>query len=274
MKERGSAPHRGPHRCRTSGTGPAPRTAASGLPARIRGGMDRHHHPAALRHHHAGAGLRHPHRLDGRHAAGRRPSAGRQAGVRAARRRSPAHLLPYTRSASRRHHRFPLSGRHPADVREALHRRARRPHPAGGQETRAQRTMRWTSLTSITRPSTSIPTATISRSEPNVHVSARADDMLRNHVVNGEVVVPPGYYFAMGDNRDSSLDSRYWGFVPRDNIIGKPLIIYWSYDAPTEDSDQPGRQHRAPGRHGGALPHQDALEAHLPADSRIPATIA
>jgi signal peptidase I len=38
----------------------------------------------------------------------------------------------------------------------------------------------------------------------------------------------------MGDNRDSSFDSRYWGFVPRDNIIGKPLIIYWSYDAPTE----------------------------------------
>jgi signal peptidase I len=38
----------------------------------------------------------------------------------------------------------------------------------------------------------------------------------------------------MGDNRDSSFDSRYWGFVPRENIIGKPLIIYWSYDAPTE----------------------------------------
>ena len=46
--------------------------------------------------------------------------------------------------------------------------------------------------------------------------------------------MPPDCYFAMGDNRDSSLDSRYWGFVPRDNIIGKPLIIYWSYDAPTE----------------------------------------
>ena len=47
-------------------------------------------------------------------------------------------------------------------------------------------------------------------------------------------LVPAGHIFAMGDNRDSSLDSRYWGFVPRENIIGKPLIIYWSYDAPTE----------------------------------------
>jgi signal peptidase I len=70
--------------------------------------------------------------------------------------------------------------------------------------------------------------------EPNVSVDRRASDMLLNHVVNGEVVVPPGTYFAMGDNRDSSLDSRYWGFVPRDNIIGKPLVIYWSYDAPTD----------------------------------------
>ena len=52
-----------------------------------------------------------------------------------------------------------------------------------------------------------------------------------NHVSNGEIVVPPNTYFAMGDNRDNSLDSRYWGFVPRDNIIGKPLMIYWSYAA-------------------------------------------
>jgi signal peptidase I len=54
-----------------------------------------------------------------------------------------------------------------------------------------------------------------------------------------DVIVPPGNIFAMGDNRDNSSDSRYWGFVPRENIIGKPLLIYWSYDATTEDLMNP-----------------------------------
>ena len=71
-------------------------------------------------------------------------------------------------------------------------------------------------------------------SEPNLMLLDRARDMLASNVVNGEVVVPPDSFFAMGDNRDNSLDSRYWGFVPRGNIIGKPLIIYWSYNASTE----------------------------------------
>lgn len=72
-------------------------------------------------------------------------------------------------------------------------------------------------------------------SEPNVMLYEPAKDMLQNHVENGELVIPPNSYFAMGDNRDNSLDSRYWGFVPRENIIGKPLIIYWSYNASTEN---------------------------------------
>jgi len=75
--------------------------------------------------------------------------------------------------------------------------------------------------------------------DPNVQLYEPADVMLREHVKTGEIVVPDKAYFAMGDNRDSSLDSRYWGFVPRDNIIGKPLIIYWSYDAPTEHLASP-----------------------------------
>jgi signal peptidase I len=56
-----------------------------------------------------------------------------------------------------------------------------------------------------------------------------------NYVKDGEIVVPPGHYFAMGDNRDNSADSRYWGFVPRELIVGKALIIYWSYET---DSDE------------------------------------
>lgn len=51
-------------------------------------------------------------------------------------------------------------------------------------------------------------------------------------VHGGEVVVPPGKYFVMGDNRDESLDSRYWGFVPRENVIGRPFLIYWSVQRP------------------------------------------
>src|SRR5438094_5031230 len=50
----------------------------------------------------------------------------------------------------------------------------------------------------------------------------------------GPVTVPPNQYFMMGDNRDNSEDSRYWGFLPRENIKGKALFIYWSYDAEGE----------------------------------------
>ena len=82
-------------------------------------------------------------------------------------------------------------------------------------------------------------------SEPNTSIDEGARTMLQRHVVNGEIVVPENAYFALGDNRDHSLDSRYWGFVPRENIIGKPLIIYWSYDAPTHrlQSSTPSLEH-------------------------------
>lgn len=55
----------------------------------------------------------------------------------------------------------------------------------------------------------------------------------------GPYQVPAGQYFMMGDNRENSYDSRYWGFVPRENIIGTPVLIYMSIDAP-EDVWEPG----------------------------------
>jgi signal peptidase I len=51
---------------------------------------------------------------------------------------------------------------------------------------------------------------------------------MKKFVEDRELIVPEGCYFVLGDNRDESSDSRYWGFVPRENIIGRPLLIYWS----------------------------------------------
>jgi signal peptidase I len=53
---------------------------------------------------------------------------------------------------------------------------------------------------------------------------------LSSHIQNGEIVVPSNSYFAMGDNRDVSYDSRYWGFVPRENVVGRPMFLYWSFN--------------------------------------------
>ena len=53
-------------------------------------------------------------------------------------------------------------------------------------------------------------------------------------------MVPPGKYFMMGDNRHNSLDSRYWGFVPRENIMGRPLFNYWSFDTPESEYETTG----------------------------------
>lgn len=56
-----------------------------------------------------------------------------------------------------------------------------------------------------------------------------------NFIQKDGLHVPQGYLFVMGDNRDNSLDSRFWGFVPLENVVGEPLFVYWSYDAPTKD---------------------------------------
>jgi signal peptidase I len=55
---------------------------------------------------------------------------------------------------------------------------------------------------------------------------------LASHVQGDDLAVPEGSYFAMGDHRGVSLDSRYWGFIPQANVIGRPMFIYWSFETP------------------------------------------
>jgi len=60
------------------------------------------------------------------------------------------------------------------------------------------------------------------------------------HVEGDDLVVPPGKIFAMGDNRTESLDGRYWGFVPQENIVGRPMFVYWSFMTPADQMYKTG----------------------------------
>ena len=57
---------------------------------------------------------------------------------------------------------------------------------------------------------------------------------MKQYIQGDDIVVPADSYFAMGDNRDVSYDSRYWGFIPRQNLIGRPMFIYWSFETPRD----------------------------------------
>jgi signal peptidase I len=79
---------------------------------------------------------------------------------------------------------------------------------------------------------------------------------LRSLVHDGDITVPPDSYFVLGDNRNDSEDSRYWGFVPRDAIVGKPLLIYFSWRNP--DDEQPTKSPLVPVvRSSGIAAHLD-----------------
>lgn len=58
---------------------------------------------------------------------------------------------------------------------------------------------------------------------------------MRQYIQGDDLVVPANHYFAMGDNRNVSYDSRYWGFIPRENVIGRPMFIYWSFETPPNE---------------------------------------
>ena len=81
-------------------------------------------------------------------------------------------------------------------------------------------------------------------STPYEPLFRQAHEMLDKHVAGGDVVVPSGSYFVLGDNRDFSLDSRYWGFIPRGDLIGKPFLVYDS-DPRTNQELTKGRVFRA-----------------------------
>jgi signal peptidase I len=61
---------------------------------------------------------------------------------------------------------------------------------------------------------------------------------LPTHIDGEDLVVPSGSFFVMGDNRTNSLDGRYWGLVPRANLIGRPLFVYWSFKTSEDQMDK------------------------------------
>jgi signal peptidase I len=63
---------------------------------------------------------------------------------------------------------------------------------------------------------------------PDFGSTAEWSVLMPRYVRGSDIEVPPNSYFVMGDNRQNSYDSRYWGFVPRENILGRPLFVYWS----------------------------------------------
>ena len=74
--------------------------------------------------------------------------------------------------------------------------------------------------------------------QPPDNIGAAWQLALKQNIQGEDLVVPPNSYFGMGDNRDVSLDSRYWGFIPQQNVIGRPMFIYWSFETPRDQYER------------------------------------
>ena len=93
-------------------------------------------------------------------------------------------------------------------------------------------------------------------------------DELPKHIQGEDLVVPPDSYFGMGDNRDVACDSRFWGFVPRENVIGRPMFIYWSFETPPLQYLQTGLGNASDlWRRWLCIFSTDSLEPHAEGDS-------
>ena len=73
---------------------------------------------------------------------------------------------------------------------------------------------------------------------PTEQVTELWREDLPTHIQGDDIVVPPGKVFAMGDHRTQSLDSRFWGFVPMENIMGRPMFVYWSFETPADEENK------------------------------------
>jgi signal peptidase I len=89
---------------------------------------------------------------------------------------------------------------------------------------------------------------------PDPDVTSNWWIQMRSLVNHGELTVPPRSFFVLGDNRNDSEDSRYWGFVPASAIVGKPLLIYFSLNEPGRDDDPDGNSETPAAPHVSALP--------------------
>jgi signal peptidase I len=97
------------------------------------------------------------------------------------------------------------------------------------------------------------------RADPGVDARWWAE--MRSRVTDGELTVPADSYFVLGDNRNDSEDSRYWGFVPKATIVGKPVLIYFSLN--DDDAETPGQSAASAMQGGGAARDEGAAQSVL-----------